>query len=55
MNPITSVVSGWRWALLSGPPPNVGQVVVGVSVAILLLLGGLTFFRRSEPRFADTI
>jgi len=55
VNPITSVVSGWRWALLSGPPPNVGQVVVGVSVAILLLLGGLTFFRRSEPRFADTI
>jgi lipopolysaccharide transport system permease protein len=55
VNPITSVVSGWRWALLSGPPPNGGHVAVGVIVAILLLLGGLTFFRSSEPRFADTI
>jgi hypothetical protein len=24
-------------------------------VALLLLVGGLAFFRRSEPRFADTI
>jgi lipopolysaccharide transport system permease protein len=55
LNPITSVVSGWRWALLSGPAPDLGMVAVGVTVAIVLLLGGLTFFRRSEPRFADTI
>src|SRR5262249_33992703 len=50
LNPITSVVVGWRWALLSGPTPNAGQVAVGVTVAILLFLGGLTFFRSSEPR-----
>jgi homopolymeric O-antigen transport system permease protein len=55
LNPITSVVEGWRWALLSGPTPNAGHVAVGVTVATVLLLGGLAFFRRSEPRFADTI
>jgi lipopolysaccharide transport system permease protein len=55
LNPITSVVEGWRWALLSGPTPSAGHVAVGVTVAILLFLGGLTFFRSSEPRFADTI
>lgn len=55
VNPITSVVSGWRWALLSGPPPNWGQVAVGLGVALVFLLGGLAFFRSSEPRFADTI
>jgi lipopolysaccharide transport system permease protein len=55
LNPITSVVEGWRWALLSGPTPQAGHVAVGVTVAILLFLGGLTFFRSSEPRFADTI
>ena len=54
-NPITSVVSGWRWSLLSGPAPDPGQVAVGVTVALLLLIAGLTFFRTSEPRFADTI
>jgi homopolymeric O-antigen transport system permease protein len=55
VNPITSVVSGWRWAMLSGPPPNAGQVAVGVGVAAILLVVGLSFFRSSEPRFADTI
>jgi homopolymeric O-antigen transport system permease protein len=55
LNPITSVVSGWRWALLSGPAPDPGKVAVGVVVALVLFMGGLTFFRRSEPRFADTI
>jgi lipopolysaccharide transport system permease protein len=55
LNPITSVVSGWRWTLLSGPAPQPGQVLLGLAVAILLFVGGLAFFRRSEPRFADTI
>jgi len=55
LNPITSVVSGWRWALLSGPAPDPAKVAVGLGVAFLLLVGGLTFFRSSEPRFADTI
>jgi homopolymeric O-antigen transport system permease protein len=54
-NPITSVVSGWRWALLDGPAPDPGKVAVGALVTLLLLVGGLTFFRSSEPRFADTI
>jgi lipopolysaccharide transport system permease protein len=55
VNPITTVVSGWRWTILSGPAPDPGQAAVGVTVALLLLVGGLAFFRRSEPRFADTI
>lgn len=55
LNPMTAVVSGWRWAILGGPAPAAGHVAVGVSVAALLILGGLAFFRRSEPRFADTI
>lgn len=55
LNPITAVVSGWRWAVLGAEAPDPGQVGVGVAVAILLLLAGLTFFRATEPRFADTI
>jgi lipopolysaccharide transport system permease protein len=55
LNPITSVVSGWRWALLDAPAPVLGQVAIGLAVALLALLGGLAFFRSSEPRFADTI
>jgi lipopolysaccharide transport system permease protein len=55
VNPLTSVVVGWRWALLGGPAPDAPKVLVGVVVATLIFVGGLTFFRRSEPRFADTI
>jgi lipopolysaccharide transport system permease protein len=55
LNPMTAVISGWRWTMLNGPRPVGGQVAVGAGVALLLLVGGLAFFRRSEPRFADTI
>jgi lipopolysaccharide transport system permease protein len=55
LNPMTTVISGWRWAILSGPAPDPAQAAVGFAVAIVLLITGLAFFRRSEPRFADTI
>ena len=55
VNPMTAVIGGWRWAVLGAEAPDAGQVGVSVAVAILLLLGGLAFFRSSEPRFADTI
>jgi lipopolysaccharide transport system permease protein len=55
INPMTTVISGWRWAILGGPAPNPAQAAVGFAVAVVLLAAGLAFFRRSEPRFADTI
>jgi lipopolysaccharide transport system permease protein len=55
LNPMTAVISGWRWAVIDGPPPDGGQTALGVAVATLLFLGGLAVFRSSEPRFADTI
>ncbi len=54
-NPMTSVIAGWRWAVLDAAQPNMGQVAVGVSVALVLFVVGLAVFRSSEPRFADTI
>jgi lipopolysaccharide transport system permease protein len=55
INPITTVVGGWRWCLLDGPPPVLGQALLSASVAILTLVFGLAYFRRSEPGVADTI
>lgn len=54
-NPMTAVISGWRWAMLDASAPNPGQTALGVAVAAALFLGGLAVFRSSEPRFADTI
>jgi homopolymeric O-antigen transport system permease protein len=54
-NPLTTAVSGWRWAVLGGQPPVVGQAAIGIAVAVLILVAGLAFFKRAEPKFADTI
>jgi lipopolysaccharide transport system permease protein len=56
INPITTVVAGWRWCMIGGaPPPVPGQAAVSCGVALFLLLLGLAYFRRTEPKVADTI
>ena len=49
-NPMTAVISGWRWAVSTRPAPRSGaQFALGVAVAAVLFVGGLAFFRTSEP------
>jgi lipopolysaccharide transport system permease protein len=55
LNPLSGVVAGWRWAVLNGSPPVIGQFALSAGVAVLLLVVGLAYFKRTEPRFADTI
>ncbi len=55
VNPMTAVISGWRWTLLGGATPDPARTAIGVAVAVLLFFGGLAYFRSTEPRFADTI
>jgi lipopolysaccharide transport system permease protein len=55
LNPMTAVIAGWRWAVLGAAEPNWAQTSVGVAVGVALFLIGLSVFRASEPRFADTI
>jgi lipopolysaccharide transport system permease protein len=55
LNPMSTVIAGWRWAVLGEVAPNWGQATVSVTVATVLFLLGLGVFRSFEPRFADTI
>ncbi len=55
LNPMSGVITGFRWALLGTPPPSPILIVLSVVAAFAFLIFGLAFFRRSEPRFADTI
>lgn len=55
LNPMTTVISGWRWAVLDAPAPDWPQAGVGVAVAVAFFVVGLAVFRSAEPRFADTI
>ncbi|MFY9578107.1 MAG: ABC transporter permease [Gaiellaceae bacterium] len=55
INPMTAVVTGWRWTILGAAPPDPAKLAVSVAVTGILVLVGLTYFRSSEPKFADTI
>jgi lipopolysaccharide transport system permease protein len=55
LNPMAGVVEGFRWALLgkSGTPDLL--VWVSFAAVLLLLTGGLYYFRRTESTFADLV
>ena len=55
LNPMAGVVEGFRWALLGVKSPPGPMVVVSGAISILLLFGGLIYFRRMEKTFADLI
>ncbi len=55
LNPMSTAIAGWRWAMLGEVAPHWGQAAVSGTVSALLFVGGLTVFRTFEPRFADTI
>ncbi len=54
LNPMVGVVEGFRWALLGSRPPG---PMLGVSAlaALVLLVGGLYYFRHMEKTFADVV
>jgi len=55
LNPMVGVVEGFRWALL-GTQGHPGPIIWASSGAVLVLLaGGLVYFRRMESTFADTV
>jgi lipopolysaccharide transport system permease protein len=55
LNPMTGVINGFQWGLVSTEAPDLGKTLVSVAATALFFVVGLWFFRRSEPRFADTI
>jgi homopolymeric O-antigen transport system permease protein len=55
LNPAIGAITGFRWAVIGTPPPTTTMLVIGWTSAIVLFFAGLWFYRRAEPRFADTI
>ncbi len=54
LNPMASVVEGFRWAVLATPPPGLMLVVSCVSVSVALW-SGLHYFRRVEGTLVDVL
>jgi lipopolysaccharide transport system permease protein len=55
LNPMTGVVEGFRWALLGHRTAPGPMLLVSTASVLLLLVGGLFYFRRMEQRFADVV
>jgi len=54
LNPMTGVIGGFRWALLGEQFPGI-YLWVSSSVVVVLLIGGLYYFKRMERVFADVV
>lgn len=54
LNPMAGVIEGFRWSLL-GTNASPSLIVVSATVAAILLVTGLYYFRRVERTFADVV
>jgi lipopolysaccharide transport system permease protein len=55
LNPMVGVIEGFRWALLDKASPDFMAMGTSAIVVAVLLYGGLVYFKRTEPTFADVI
>jgi homopolymeric O-antigen transport system permease protein len=55
INPMATVVEGFRWSLVGSAAPSIEMITVSVTVVTLAIAGGVGYFRRTEGAFADVI
>jgi homopolymeric O-antigen transport system permease protein len=55
LNPMASVIDGMRWALIDAPYPGTTNILISVGSMLVLLIGALLYFRRTEQYFADVV
>ncbi|MFL5482810.1 MAG: ABC transporter permease [Gemmatimonadaceae bacterium] len=55
LNPVAVVLDGLQATIVRMRPPDVAWLAYSAIAATLLLCGGVVFFRRLEPRFAESI
>ncbi len=55
LNPMAGVVEGFRWALLGKTDAPGPLLTVSIAAVLVMLIGGLRYFRRTESTFADIV
>jgi lipopolysaccharide transport system permease protein len=55
LNPMAGVVEGFRWSLLGKAESPGALLAVSVAAVMLMLVGGLYYFRHMENEFADVV
>jgi lipopolysaccharide transport system permease protein len=54
LNPVVTVLDGFRWSIAHGPPPG-PQAFVSLVVVVVVGAAGIVYFRRVERSFADVV
>ena len=55
LNPMAGVVEGFRWALLGKSHAPGPLLLVSIVAVVVLLFGGLRYFKKTESTFADVV
>lgn len=55
LNPMVGVIEGFRWALLGKACPDLSVMAASSAMVMVLLLGGIIYFKKMEQSFADVI
>jgi lipopolysaccharide transport system permease protein len=55
LNPLVGIIDSFRWCILGGAEYSMASIVISVVWTIILLLWGVTRFRRVERTFADIV
>jgi ABC-type polysaccharide/polyol phosphate export permease len=55
LNPVAPLLEGLNAAVVRGHAPDLGWVAYSTGMAVLFCWGGVAFFRRLEPRFAESV
>ena len=55
LNPMAGVVEGFRWAMLGQAPPSPVLLLTSAGIVLVLLVGGMFYFRHMERYFADLV
>jgi lipopolysaccharide transport system permease protein len=56
LNPMVGVIDAFRWSVLDGQTPlYVPGQALSLATAVLLLVSGIWYFRKTERSFADVI
>jgi lipopolysaccharide transport system permease protein len=55
LNPMVSVIDGFRWSLLGTTELYVPGLMMGAATSLLLLVSGIFYFKQTERVFADVM
>lgn len=55
LNPMATVVEGFRYSLLGTSGPSIDMLLTSVAVTVVVFMSGLLYFRHMEETFSDVV